>query len=81
MQKERDCLRIDLELAKTQIKSLLANKKKPKQSVDSAAIENYMVGITSKNKVPRFNKAKDLQAAKTAARAAAEASHVELLNY
>ena len=52
MQKERDCLRIDLELAEAQIKSLLAKKAKPKQSTDSAAIEGYMAGVASRNKAP-----------------------------
>ena len=81
MQKKRDCLRMDLELAEAQIESLLADKKNSKQSADSAAIKNYMAGVASKSKVLQFNKAEDLQVAKTAAKAAAEASHFESLNY
>ena len=81
MQKEQNCLRIDLELAEAQIKSLLTDKAKPKQSADSAAIKSYMTGITSRNKVLRFNKAEDLQAVKVAARVAAEVFHIESLNY
>ena len=32
-------------VAEVQIKSLLANKKKSKQSADSVAIKNYMAGM------------------------------------
>ena len=81
IKKKQNCLRIDLELAEVQIKSLLANKTKHKQSVDSAAIKSYMAGIASRSKVPQFNKAKNLQVARTAARTAAKAFHVKLLNY
>ena len=81
MQKEQNRLRIDLKLVEAQIKSLLADKKKPKQSANSAAIKGYMAGIISRSKVSSFNRAKNLQTARAAARAVAEASHVESLNY
>ena len=81
MQKKRDCLRIDLELAEAQIKSLLAKKVKFKQSADSVAIKDYMAGVASRNKISRFNRAKNLWEARAATKAVAEAFHVESLNY
>ena len=81
MQKEQNCLRIDLELAEAQIKFLLADKAKPKQSADSAAIEGYIAGVASRSKILWFNKAEDLRKARAAAKAAVKASHIESLNY
>ena len=71
---------MDSELAKAQIKSLLANKAKFKQSANSTAIKCYMAGVAGLSKVLQFNKANDLQTVKAAAKTAAKASHIQLLN-